>query len=555
MDVFSDFQPVAYRIRIGVTGHRQLPDPAGLESRVKQAIEPQVMELFSEQSKSVIGEVKTKIRYTVVSPLAEGADRVVARAVLAYKDARLEAVLPLTLDDYLETFETESSRHEFRSMLQRCRRPTFLRSVRIACQAKNEYEAKLLRKAAYEAVGHYVVDHSDVLIAIWDGLESRGRGGTKEIVDYAIAQRRPVLRIWHGCVESLERGDGLDASALRAMDRFNCLSTGEDDRKQSLRGLEQRLFKSPKSASDLSEDAKALVYSYLFPYYVQASAEAKENQSKYYRAGWTVYLASALAVASVTVAVLVPFIAPFCFGLELVLLCAIGYVHDRSHLWHQRWMESRFLAERIRAGIFMAVCGVDTMPIEVLPFMGQAHTINDWMVRVFDEVWNRLPPLPGCTDDNCLVLNRYVREAWLEDQIGFHKRKAAREGRAWKRLEILTKVILPTTIAAAVMHLVFGILPEGNNVPEWAEHILTFVALVFPAVAASIYGLDAQRQHLRLEKRSLSLIPQLENLKRLMTSASEPTRFEDLLHRVDDVMLRETQDWLMLVRYSSVKAG
>ena len=229
-------------------------------------------------------------------------------------------------------------------------------------------------------------------------------------------------------------------------------------------------------------------------------------------------------------------------------------------------MESRFLAERIRAGIFMAVCGVDTMPIEVLPFMGQAHTINDWMVRVFDEVWSRLPPLRGCTDQRCLVLNRYVREAWLEDQISFHKRKAAKEGRAWRRLEVLTKVILPATMSAALLHLIIGVR-EGNpkwaehvvlkwakHVPEWGEDVLTFVALVFPAVAASIAGLDAQRQHLRLEKRSLSLIPQLENLKRLMTSATEPGRFEELLHRLDDVMLRETQDWLMLVRYSSVKA-
>src|SRR5215471_12532854 len=288
-DMQSDFQPVPYRIRIGVTGHRQLADAAGLESLTREAIKPQVEALFSEVSRAVIEEVKkhgkTKIRYTVVSPLAEGADRVVVRAVLGYEDARLDAVLPFTIDDYIEDFQTQESKTEFRSFLERCRRPTLLRPVPIACEAKTPDEAKLLRRAAYEAVGQYVVDHCDVLVAIWDGQESRGRGGTKEIVDYAVAQGRPIHRIWEGCVEFMQRADGLDASALKALDRFNCLSMREEKWKDCLRTLKQRLFESPESAADLSEDDKVLAYSYLFPYYVQASTEAKDNQWKYYRAG------------------------------------------------------------------------------------------------------------------------------------------------------------------------------------------------------------------------------------------------------------------------------
>jgi uncharacterized membrane protein YozB (DUF420 family) len=556
--VLSDFQPVPYRIRIGVTGHRKLADES-LDALVRQAIDTRLETLFSEESRSSIARArqrgKTCIRYSAVSPLAEGADRVVARAVLSYEGARLDAVLPLTIEDYIEDFKTQASKDEFRLMLASCRRPTLLRSFPIACQAKTPAEAATLRRAAYEAVGQYVVDHCDVLIAIWDGLESRGRGGTKEVVDYAIAQQRPVVRIWDGHIEILERAHGLDASALEAVDRFNRIAIREGEREGYSRSLEHRLFELPAAATDLSEDAKAVARSYLFPYYVQASTEAKAHQAKYYRAGWIIYLASALAVASVAVAVLVRPIAPFCFALEFVLLSGIWYVHRRSREWHQVWMESRFLAERIRSGIFMAACGVDTVPIGVLPFMGPAHTIDDWMVRVFDEVWTRLPALPGCTDQRCLAMNRYVREAWLEDQIRFHRRKAAKEGRAWRRLELATQIILPTTVAAALLHLILGMIPEGSGAPEWAERILTFVALVFPAVAASLAGLDAQRQHLRLEQRSLSLVPQLENLNRLMASAAEPARFEELLHRVDEVMLRETQDWLMLMRYSSVKAG
>ena len=67
--------------------------------------------------------------------------------------------------------------------------------------------------------------------------------------------------------------------------------------------------------------------------------------------------------------------------------------------------------------------------------------------------------------------------------------------------------------------------------------------------------MQAQREHLRLEKRSESMAPQLEYLNRSMASATDPVSFEYLLHQVDEVMLRETQDWLMLMRYVEIKAG
>jgi len=37
--------------------------------------------------------------------------------------------------------------------------------------------------------------------------------------------------------------------------------------------------------------------------------------------------------------------------------------------------------------------------------------------------------------------------------------------------------------------------------------------------------------------------------------SSPPERFEGLLQQVDEIMLRETQDWLMLMRYVEIKAS
>ncbi|MGA2456095.1 MAG: hypothetical protein ABSF85_00775, partial [Terriglobales bacterium] len=89
-----DFESIPYRIRIGVTGHRKLDDPAALQALVKKAIDAEVENLFPVESRRKIERVRrtgtTAISFRVLSPLAEGADRVVARAVLADPDARLD---------------------------------------------------------------------------------------------------------------------------------------------------------------------------------------------------------------------------------------------------------------------------------------------------------------------------------------------------------------------------------------------------------------------------------------------------------------------------------
>ena len=84
---------------------------------------------------------------------------------------------------------------------------------------------------------------------------------------------------------------------------------------------------------------------------------------------------------------------------------------------------------------------------------------------------------------------------------------------------------------------------------------MAFIALLFPAIAAALAGVEAHREHLRLEKRSANMGPQLERSNQQMVSATDPERFESLLQQVDEIMLRETQDWLMLMRYVEVKAS
>lgn len=153
-------------IRIGVTGHRILSELDKIELGVEEAL-GSVEQLFPAEN------------LTVISALAEGADRIVAWRVLARPDARLVVPLPLDESDYIRDFSSEESRVEFSTLLGRASKI-------------ERMPPTLARDQAYEAAGEYVLNNSDVLLTIWDGGPAQGRGGTADIVSRA---RKRKLRI------------------------------------------------------------------------------------------------------------------------------------------------------------------------------------------------------------------------------------------------------------------------------------------------------------------------------------------------------------------------
>jgi hypothetical protein len=566
----GDFQTSPFRIRIGVTGHRRLEEPAAVQVLVRQAIDREIPRLFPPKSLAMMDCVRaagvTPISYRALTPLAEGADRVVARVVLEFPGARLDVVLPLTIEDYLEDFETEESKQEFRKLLAQCRRPVMLRARNIRDERHDPADRAELRKNAYKAGGQYVVDHCDVLIAVWDGQRARGKGGTAEIVQYALDQGRPVIHIWDGSCAPLnpDSNNGLDVRTLEAIDRFNRRPISASQRAEYVRNLDRDLFEKPEAARAIPIDIREAVNHCLLPYYAQASIIAKRSQRAFYRAGRSIYLLSAAAVGCAAIGVLWNGISAYAFGAELLLLIVIAGTLNwaRRRYAHQAWVEHRFLAERIRSGIFMAIAGVEPRPIEVMPHMGHSQTVNDWTVRVFDEIWDNLRAFRGTNGMDFGRLRDYICEAWIDDQMKFHERKRQSEGRMRQLLANLSSVVLPVTVAAAALHLLLAAWrPDAvsmagmSTLREAAHRGLAFIALLFPAVAAALAGMEAHREHLRLEKRHANMVPQLERLRRQMAVATGAARFEALLHQMDELTLRESQDWLMLMRYVEIKAS
>ncbi len=175
------------RVRIGVTGHRILPDPAAVTRRLREMLDDKIGELFAAAGKPRASSCRPVL--SIFSSLAEGADRLVAEEILKTADSELIAVLPLDAEEYMRDFSGPGSIAEFKDLLARAGKMILMETGR------HDPRLQDVREQAYEDAGRYVADHCDLLIAVWDGKPARGRGGTAEIVAYARQQGRPLAII------------------------------------------------------------------------------------------------------------------------------------------------------------------------------------------------------------------------------------------------------------------------------------------------------------------------------------------------------------------------
>ena len=184
--------------RVGVTGHRQapkLPDEAlGAVRASAECALVAVLQAARHHAADLAPPLEDRRRRdpaasgpeaprgVIISQLAEGADRIVAEAGLAVGFS-LEAVLPFAASEFEKDFATKESRDEFNALLSR--------ATSVLALEGNPVE----RAPAYEAAGLVMLANVDILIAIWNGNNSDGVGGTGEIVCRAIADRVPVMWI------------------------------------------------------------------------------------------------------------------------------------------------------------------------------------------------------------------------------------------------------------------------------------------------------------------------------------------------------------------------
>lgn len=152
-------------VLIAVSGHRVLQDEAGVMRGISEAL-GQILQCWDAE------------KLCILTSLADGADRLAVRAAGAAGPSRSIAVLPMDAEAYRRDF-SQNSMKEFIKLMEEAD----------SVEVLNDTHS---REEAYYQAGAALVEACDVLLAVWDGEEARGRGGTGDIVQLARQQNRPV---------------------------------------------------------------------------------------------------------------------------------------------------------------------------------------------------------------------------------------------------------------------------------------------------------------------------------------------------------------------------
>jgi hypothetical protein len=492
-------------LRIGVTGHRWIPDDATSRHIVRAALE-QIIAASSHPAMRA-----TTIGVTVVSALAEGADRIVAHVGLDL-GARLEVVLPLEAHDYERDFTSEASRDQFHDLCA-------------GAASVHVVDATPSRNGGYDSAGRMMADRIDVLIAIHDGEPARGAGGTAEIVRYTQSLGIPVvdLRATRGASPVVAAPVGLpDLStvplapdALRRLDAFNTAELSTDEQQAARAALER------------DPDQQ------LLPYYLRADELALRYQGHHRLAISMLYALSALAVATVAFQHVFFENVGWLGWIEFAALVVVFVISLLRVSVLGRWTSARFIAERLRSAMFLArVGGVPTFA-SVPGTRDEDRPGADWAGRAVREVWFR----NATSNDVDLVAEaRRIAADLVQAQIDYHQQRRGRWERLQRRTTWLAIVLFGVSVLSSLAH---SLHPLPENWPD----VTVFISIVIPAVAAAISGFAAQSEFGRQAMQSAHALRELQRLQVVLRSVQSEDEVRPLVARLDALMHGDTAEW------------
>jgi len=524
---------IPFDFRIGITGHRNLEDPA--------ALVPAIQEAWQGLIDLLPGQAETEVIPVAVSSLAEGADRLVACELLAKPGSRLEVELPVSPPDYARDFHHEHSRKQFLHLLER---------------ASHVRQAPLraTREEAYEWAGRQVVDRCDALIAVWDGQRARGRGGTAEIVQYARDHAVPLawvhvngdpwVTIEHG--ESLHKLKG----PIDDLNEYNeaAITDAAFAARMSWQRKDLGLPLAPVASDDRLELTRERVAAWLIPFLVRADLLAVRLQRRFRIISSAVFLMAALAVAVVAFQIIFWPQQDWTGAFEvLLLLLLLGIPLLRNKLrFHDRWTSYRFLAERLRSAYFLALAGTGDRGQQP----GQPTSFTDpsvaWIERALAHV-TAVRPDVRLSSSSVDELRSYLNDRWIGSQVTYHD-KASASNHAWEIwLRSLTATLFAITIVCALLHT----LRLGPRLH--ATQTLVLLSISVPAIGAAVHGIETQREHRRHAERCRRMATLLEQLQDQMSEAQTLPQIRQIAANVERSMREESNDWFGAMRFHDIE--
>jgi SMODS and SLOG-associating 2TM effector domain 1 len=594
-------------ISIGVTGHRNFLSNSRLTGPKREQYREFLENRLRSRTRMILGTLDllllhTSHIYTVVSPLAEGADQVIADEILKWSNpydpgqgsAQLEFILPMPESEYTAHFSSPKSRVTFDTLRGKVNQVI---GPLLPSGASRE-----IRHQAYAAAGRLVAERCDILIAAWDGESWAKTAGTAATVEQAQHLGRTVFQCptprRHGFFsESLAPLSKflalIDASRFTFLRRFLpfpqslqfsgvTILAGELPILASFRFLEayNKDLQSPRWGSSLSplmlndphQVAAEVIVAYsdlcqtltdpsarqyfentystdlhrlLLPIQRQTSRLARYYQRLYNRTvGTAVYVLSAAAVATVSSIQAFAAHANFLYWIEVAEIVAILIIlaMARVHDYHRKRVDYRVLAERLRAAVYLYLVGLRPRDNTIPAYLRTSHHPDRWIDSIFDALTSHLDLREPWPQGLFVPLRQFILAAWIDRQIDYYTATSHDYSRKHRFLEAASFGVFALTAAVAILHSA-GVWHETHTVGP----ILNLMATSLPAVGAALAGILVHREYHRNLLRYQQVTKALRVLRAEAGSSSDPTALRFVLSEAYHLMLREQQGWTMTV--------
>jgi len=592
--------PVPFVLAVGITGHRADVLPAGsipiLKSRIRDVLEriEQSGRDLRLAEQDCFGPSLPVLRF--VSPIADGADQIAAQIALDL-GWELQAIVPFERDAYRDTLGNQEARQRYDDLLGR---------AGCVLELPGDPEDGL---DAYVMTGRATVAHCDVLIAVWDGLPPRGRGGTGEVVQLALTRGTAIIhvplspggdtRILWSAFDPVVLTVADDPTVARPLER------GDVDR--LLRGLlmgppdelEQqflRKFLSERAPSRRPRIEYSLLLTATGVRRIRArdfttrhaAAQIREEWARY-RAGcgeahnihapigpleeaysWADRLATHFAqtyrsghifnfvLGGVAVCLgLSAFMAPhlkFEFAaVELLITLAIilnAAIGSRQQ-WHRRWLDYRQLAERLRPMRSLKMLGIAAPDP---PGTATNPVPLRWIDWYASGIWRAMGCPAGLIDRACAArLGIAIADHEVAPQVGYHERNAKQIDLLDHRLGQIGMVLFAATLLVSVVTIVG--LGVGSDYVNAYGNWFTLVSAGFPALGTAVFGIRFQGDFGGDALRSRATADTLRQIDSELRKDVTLSRAADLAEQSARIMLSDLDEWRLVNQQRDLSVG
>jgi len=561
---------------VAVTGHRDLV-PAEIPG-IRERVQEFLTNLRTEYPDRGV---------TVMSALAEGADRLVAEEAL---QLGIPLIVPLPMPGplYIDDFESIKAQESFDYL---CSRAAEFYELPITPGNTPEsiHEQGPNRSLQYAQLGVYLCAHCHILLALWDGKETDKLGGTGQVVRFHRDDVMPgytpesagsglILTddesdlVYH-IVCSRDREGGEPAEPLQALDFWWYSLDRDEPRAKQIPDKYRRVFRHTSEFSADALEHENSIRKEAYPLLdAKSSAElpagVRDIDHVFRAADWlaiyfqkrmllalrtTHLLALLMGLTYIIYSDLLPkqyFLYVF---LGFLVLATIIHTISAREAWHRKYLDYRTLAEGLRVQLYWAAAGVTTGTVSKFTHDNflQAQDPDLGWIRNVMRVAGTECDASGYNDSVGL---EFTLKEWLGDensgQLGYFRRKGEERARDYQRTERLSKIVLWTGSAAITLLILMS--AELGDLMRDPVVVLMGVMLLLVGIRQS-YGFSVADAELIKQYKFMYRI--FHNARLRIDAADSDDERRRILHVLGDAALGEHAQWILMHRERSIEQG